>query len=127
MSVKTGAGRTTTGAPKVADVETLPCPRGGLHRLANSAERGGLVTACRDCRKSWAELDAEARAGLAPVRETEPIERTCTSCHRGVIGQSTWTDADAAQRKAWAAEGKAMIQGRGLCRPCYLRERRRSA
>lgn len=57
----TGAGRTTTGARKVPHVEALECPAGGRHRLANSPERGGLVTACLGCGASWSELDAEAR------------------------------------------------------------------
>ena len=46
---------------RVADVESRPCPGGGTHRLANSSQRGGLVTACVGCRASWAEIDAAAR------------------------------------------------------------------
>jgi hypothetical protein len=65
MSLKTGAGRSTTGDPKVPEVESLPCPAGGSHRLANSAQRGGLVTACTGCGETWSALDAAARkAGL---------------------------------------------------------------
>lgn len=58
--LRTGAGRPHGRPERVADVETLPCPAGGTHVLENSAQRGGLVTACR-CGKSWAELDAELR------------------------------------------------------------------
>lgn len=65
-AMKTGAGRRTAAPPKAIDVETLPCPaRPGPHWLTNSSERGGLVTACRGCGRSWSELDAEARAGRA--------------------------------------------------------------
>ena len=56
---QTGAGRTTTGAAKVPEVESLPCPSGGLHRLANT--RAG-VTRCLGCRETWAALDAAVRA-----------------------------------------------------------------
>jgi len=59
--VKTGAGRKTGKAPGIPDVESLPCPSGGLHVLRNSAARGGLVTACVGCHRSWAEIDAEMR------------------------------------------------------------------
>jgi hypothetical protein len=55
------AGRNTRGAGSVPDVESLPCPSGGLHVLRNSAQRGGLVTACVGCGRSWSELDAEVR------------------------------------------------------------------
>jgi hypothetical protein len=59
------SGRTTTGKPKVVDVESLPCAAGGTHVLRNSAERGGLVTACVGCGETWTSLDAAAReAGL---------------------------------------------------------------
>jgi hypothetical protein len=57
---KTGAGRAKARPKAVRDVETLPCPRGGLHKLTNSAVRGGLVSACR-CGKTWSELDAAER------------------------------------------------------------------
>lgn len=65
---KTGAGRYRTKGPAVPSVEDLPCPRGGNHRLVNSAARGGLVTACSGCGASWSELDAAARAGLGKRR-----------------------------------------------------------
>lgn len=65
MSLKTGAGRPTAAPRKIPEVESLPCPAGGLHRLANSAQRGGLVTACTGCGRSWSELDAAARGGRA--------------------------------------------------------------
>lgn len=59
---KTGAGRTTTGAPKVPSVESLPCPdRDGPHWLINR----GVQTVCRGCGRSWAALDAEARGGAS--------------------------------------------------------------
>lgn len=64
-ALPTGAGRDTTGKAKVPAVESMACPaRPGPHWLVNSAERGGLVTVCRGCRKSWSELDAEARASV---------------------------------------------------------------
>lgn len=59
--MKTGAGRRTTKAGAVPDVESVPCPAGGTHRLANSPAPGGVVTACVGCGKSWSEIDAEAR------------------------------------------------------------------
>jgi hypothetical protein len=59
------SGRTTTGKPKVVDVESLPCSAGGTHVLRNAATRGGLVTACLGCGRSWSEIDAEARGGAA--------------------------------------------------------------
>jgi hypothetical protein len=46
---------------KVPEVESLPCPSGGLHVLRNSAQRGGLVTACVGCGETWSSLDAKAR------------------------------------------------------------------
>lgn len=59
------AGRNTRGAGSVPDVSSLPCPSGGLHVLRNSAQRGGLVTACVGCGVDWTTLDAEARkAGI---------------------------------------------------------------
>lgn len=58
----TGKGRPNRTPTRVPDVETLPCPeRPGPHWLINAPERGGLVTVCRGCRKSWSELDAEIR------------------------------------------------------------------
>lgn len=60
-ALKTGAGRRTAKATAAPDVETLPCPAGGIHRLANSSARGGLVTACVGCGKSWSEIDEAAR------------------------------------------------------------------
>lgn len=64
--MKTGAGRAGGRATRVPDVETLPCPeRPGPHWLRNSAQRGGLVTACVGCGLSWSELDAQARARRA--------------------------------------------------------------
>ena len=57
-AMRSGKGRPTGKARKVRDVETLPCPgRDGPHWLRNSAQRGGLVTACIGCGLSWAELD----------------------------------------------------------------------
>jgi hypothetical protein len=61
MSLKTGAGRPTAAPRKIRDAESIPCPRGGLHELANSAARGGLVTACHKCSASWSEIDAAER------------------------------------------------------------------
>lgn len=58
---KTGAGRKTSKPPAVPLVEDLPCSRGGNHVLENSSQRGGLVTACTGCGRSWSELDAEVR------------------------------------------------------------------
>jgi hypothetical protein len=61
--LSTGAGRKTSKPPAVPSVEDLPCSRGGNHVLANSAQRGGLVTACVGCgSSSWAEIDAAVRA-----------------------------------------------------------------
>jgi len=45
---------------KVADVETLQCPTGGLHVLVN--DRAGR-TACAGCLVGWAALDQSARTG----------------------------------------------------------------
>ena len=56
-AMRSGKGRPTGKARKVRDVEALPCEAGGLHVLRNSAQRGGLVTACIGCGLSWAELD----------------------------------------------------------------------
>ena len=67
-ALRTGAGRPTGKARKVADVEELACPKrdGGLpHVLRNAPDRGGLVTACVGCGETWTALDAAAReAGL---------------------------------------------------------------
>lgn len=62
ITPKTGAGRKTSKAPEVPGVETLPCPAadGGNHELTNR----GLGTVCRHCSQTWADLDAEVRAGL---------------------------------------------------------------
>jgi len=56
--MKSSKGRNTRAAGKVADVETLECPAGGLHVLVN--DRVGR-TACAGCAASWAALDAGAR------------------------------------------------------------------
>lgn len=45
---------------KVVDVETLPCPAGGLHVLVNVAT--GVECICSGCGVSWADLDAAVRA-----------------------------------------------------------------
>jgi len=57
--MKSSKGRNThaTGR-KVAEVEALECPTGGLHVLVN--DRAGR-TACAGCRVGWAALDAGVR------------------------------------------------------------------
>lgn len=55
---KTSTGRNTHTAVKVAEVQTLPCPNGGLHVLTNDAR---ARTYCKGCGVGWAELDQEAR------------------------------------------------------------------
>lgn len=62
--LKTGAGRTTTAPPKVAEVETQPCPAtlgSECHELRNTPAG---VTRCVFCRRTWAAIDAEIRAGV---------------------------------------------------------------
>jgi len=55
---KGSKGRDTRAAGKVADVEALECPTGGLHVLVN--DRAGR-TACAGCRVGWSALDQAAR------------------------------------------------------------------
>jgi hypothetical protein len=63
LTMKTGAGRPTSKPRRVPDVEELACVgTGTTHQLVNSAKRGGLVTCCRGCGRSWSEIDAEERA-----------------------------------------------------------------
>lgn len=45
---------------RVPDVESLPC-RVGTHVLVNVIWFRESVTICERCRKTWADLDAEAR------------------------------------------------------------------
>jgi len=59
----TGRDTHATGR-KVADVEALECPAGGLHVLVN--DRAGR-TACAGCSASWAALDAGARGAACPT------------------------------------------------------------
>lgn len=47
------------------------------------------------------------------------------ACGRGMVGQTAWAKATAEQRKAWLAQGLTLLQGRGMCRGCYLRAWRR--
>ena len=59
-ALKSGKGRPHGKAPKVPDVETMPCDsRPGSHRLIDDAQGR---TYCRECRRTWSSLDAEARA-----------------------------------------------------------------
>ena len=54
-------GRTTTGAPKVPEVESTPCAatlNAECHELRNT--RAG-VTRCRWCRETWGWLDGLIR------------------------------------------------------------------
>lgn len=55
--------RRATKPAAVPSVETLACEArpGETHKLVNAAARGGLVTCCRWCARSWSEIDAEAR------------------------------------------------------------------
>lgn len=46
------------------------------------------------------------------------------SCGRGMVQQKAWNDALPTQRRLWLDEGKTTLQGRGLCRACYLKARR---
>jgi hypothetical protein len=60
----TSAGRTTTGRPKVAEVESQPCPAtlgSECHELRNTPAG---VTRCTFCRETWAAIDAAIRAGV---------------------------------------------------------------
>ena len=58
-NIREKTGRNNSGRPaKVPEVETLPCPAGGLHVLVNRDR----ATACAGCLETWAELDAKARA-----------------------------------------------------------------
>lgn len=60
----TSAGRTTTGKPRVREVEATPCSatlNAECHELRNT--RAG-VTRCVFCRRTWAAIDTEIRAGV---------------------------------------------------------------
>ena len=64
-TLKTGAGRTASGAAKVFDVESLACPAtlgAEHHELRNNAQ---AVTRCRWCARDWASPDAAARGDAA--------------------------------------------------------------
>lgn len=102
----------------VVDVEEMPCPRGGLHVLRNSSQRGGLVTACVGCGLSWAELDTAARGTKRPL---EP----CQECGRKLMRRREWSAGTDAQRAAWAAEGFAAQNAPGRCHGCYQRGHKR--
>jgi hypothetical protein len=111
-----GTGKTR----KVPDVEALPCPgRPGPHWLRNSAQRGGLVTACIGCGLSWAELDAQARNR----DELDP----CDTCGTRLVRSREWRAASHEQRRTWAVEGIGPQQAPGLCHGCYQRARRKGA
>jgi hypothetical protein len=117
----TGTGRPTGKNAKVRDVESLPCPdRDGPHWLRNSAQRGGLVTACIGCGLSWAELDAQARSGNLPPAPPEP----CKTCGRRLVRAREWKAADDAQRRAWEAAGIGPQNAPGQCHGCYQKVRR---
>lgn len=47
--------------------------------------------------------------------------QTCERCPREVIAQTIWAKASPNQRQAWLNANKAMLQGRGMCRACYLK------
>jgi hypothetical protein len=102
----------------VVDVEEMPCPRGGLHVLRNSSQRGGLVTACVGCGLSWAELDTLARGSERPLGP-------CEECGRKLMRRREWAAATDAQRAAWAAEGFTVQNAPGRCHCCYQRAHKR--
>ena len=45
----------------------------------------------------------------------------CIRCPREVIQQRAWAKASRNQRQAWLNSGATVLQGRGMCRACYLR------
>lgn len=57
--------------------------------------------------------------GPAPYGAIEAAP--CKNCRRELVQQRAWEKASPAQRSVWLAEGKTTLQGRGLCRRCYLR------
>lgn len=58
MTARQRPDRDASGRPpRVPDVETQPCPTGGLHVIVWRRGR----TVCRGCGETWAELDAGLR------------------------------------------------------------------
>lgn len=53
--------------------------------------------------------------------QVDPDAAGTCECGVGLIRQRAWAKASTAQRRTWLENDQRMLQGRGLCRGCYLK------